>query len=124
MRVSRSEFERLVRTALEQIPPDFARYLQRIIVDIEDLPDAATCREMELSDPREIFGLYQGVPLTEWSVDNVERLPDRIVIYQSNLERACGSREELVKEIRLTVLHEIGHHFGLDEDDLDDLGYG
>lgn len=124
MRVSRSEFEGLVRKALEQVPPDFARFLERVIVDIEDAPDAAACRDMELDDPSEIFGIYQGVPLTEWSVDNVERLPDRIVIYQSNLEQACRSREELVEEIRLTVLHEIGHHFGLDEDDLDDLGYG
>lgn len=78
---------------------------------------------MDVDDPTELLGMYHGTPLTEreFGLDGI--LPDRVVIYQRNLEAMCETREEIVEQIRITVLHEVGHHFGLDEDDLAELGY-
>jgi predicted Zn-dependent protease with MMP-like domain len=124
MRLSSEEFGGLVEEALRAIPEEFERYLRDVVVEVEPMPDARSCREAELDDPTELLGLYHGTPLTERSVEHALALPDRITIYQQNIERVCHTRREIVDEIRLTVLHEIGHHFGLDEDELDELGYG
>lgn len=124
MRLSRRAFCALVERAIADLPPQFAPYLEELTVDVEDVPDAAVVRDLELDDPRELLGLYQGQPLTERHVDHAVRWPERIVIYQLNVQRACRTRAEIIEQVRRTVLHEIGHHFGLDEDDLDDLGYG
>lgn len=123
MKLSPREFAKLVERALVDIPEPFAGYLQDVAVDVEPLPSARICREMEVDDPSELLGLYEGVPLTERSVEELTRMPDRIILYQRNIEEMCESREEIVEEIRTTVLHEVGHHFGLDEDDLEELGY-
>ena len=124
MRLTTHEFRRLVAQALREIPPELAAYLDNVAVDVEPMPDADTCRSLELDDPTELMGFYQGTPLTERGLPESGDLPDRIIIYQRNIERDAHSRREIVEEIRTTVLHEIGHHFGLDEEDLDDLGYG
>ena len=123
MRLSANEFEKLVRQALKNLPEPFASRLRAVAIDIEPMPDARTCREMEVDDPTELLGLYQGTPLTERSIDDPPDLGDRIALYQRNIERDCDTREEVIEEIRTTVLHEVGHHFGLDEDDLTELGY-
>lgn len=124
MKLTTNEFRRLVAQALREIPPELAAYLDNVAVDVEPMPDADTCRSLELDDPTELMGFYQGTPLTERGLPESGDLPDRIIIYQRNIERDAHSRREIVEEIRTTVLHEIGHHFGLDEEDLDDLGYG
>jgi predicted Zn-dependent protease with MMP-like domain len=124
VKVSRGLFEKLVDKALDELPPAFARYLENIIIEVEDSPDAAACRSVGIDDPRGLLGLYHGVPLTHQSVEGPARLPDRISLYQQNIERICRTRDELVAQIRTTVLHEIGHYFGLDEEELDELGYG
>lgn len=124
MRLSQKQFLRLVEEAVAEIPPQMAVYLENVAIDVEDVPDAETCRSMELDDPTELMGLYHGTPLTERSVEMSGTMPDRIVIYQRNIEREARTRREIIDEVRTTVLHEIGHHFGLDEDALDDLGYG
>ncbi len=123
MRVSPEEFEQIVDDAIQSIPEGFHRYLQDVAVDIEDMPDAETCRQMKVRDSRELLGVYLGTPLTERHVEDSGRLPDRIVIYQRNIERICRTRRQMVDEIVRTVLHEVGHHFGLDEHQLRDLGY-
>lgn len=123
MKVSEKEFAALVREALEEIPYPFARFLEEIVVDVEPAPDAQACKEGGVDDPSELLGLYIGTPLTERSVDDSLRLPDRIVLYQKNIERECASKREIVEEVRTTVLHEVGHHFGLDENDLFEVGY-
>ena len=124
MRLSDEEFEAVVEEAVQSIPAGFDRYLQEIVVDIEDMPEEATCEELGLRDPRSLLGLYRGTPLTQRQVDAPYRYPERIVIYQRNVERACRSRRRMVTQIRKTVLHEIGHHFGLSERQLRELGYG
>lgn len=110
--------------ALREIPPAFAEFMQRLVIDIEQSPDEAVLAGLDINDPTELLGLYQGTPLTDRSVEQVPAMPDRVIIYQRNIEAACNSHEELIAEIRATVLHEVGHHFGLDEDELESLGYG
>ncbi len=124
MRLSDEEFEIVVDEAVRSIPEGFDRYLEDLVVDVEDMPDEATCREMRLRDPRGLLGLYRGTPLTKRHVDDPFRYPERIVIYQRNIERICRTREQMIEQIRKTVLHEIGHHFGLTERQLRELGYG
>jgi len=124
MQVDNETFERIVDEAVRSIPEGFNRYLEEIAIDIEDLPDRATCEELRLRDPRSLLGLYRGTPLTRRHVEAPYRYPERIVIYQRNIERVCRSRHQMVEQIRKTVLHEIGHHFGLSERQLRELGYG
>jgi len=88
------------------------------------MPSRADCDAADVDDPRSLLGLYHGTPLTERSVEHMYRFPERIAIYQSNIQRMGRNRRQIVRQIRKTVLHEIGHHFGLDEDDLSELGYG
>lgn len=123
MKFSTDAFAELVRQAMEGIPESFAEYLADVSVDVEPMPDRATCASLGIDDPRELLGLYHGVPLTERSLEFSGRMPDRITIYQRNIERICRSRAQVIEQVRKTVLHEVGHHFGLDEDDLEELGY-
>jgi len=124
MHLSDEEFEQVVEEAIQSIPEGFNRYLEEIVIDVEGMPDRATCEELDLRDPRSLLGLYRGTPLTERLVEQPYRYPERIVIYQRNIERLCRSRSRMVDQIRKTVLHEIGHHFGLNEHQLRELGYG
>lgn len=123
MHLSDEAFEAVVEDALRSIPEGFHRYFEQVVVDIEDMPDEDVCDDLGLDDPRGLLGLYQGVPLTERSVEAVSHLPERIIIYRRNIERMCRTRRQMVEQIRKTVLHEVGHHFGLTEQHLRDLGY-
>lgn len=123
IRLSDDEFGALVAEAIENLPDEFRRYLQDVVVDIEDFPDARTVRRMGRGSRRGLLGLYHGVPLTHRSVEHSGRLPDRITLYKHNIEDACDTPEEIVEQIRKTVLHEVGHHFGLEEDDLETRGF-
>ncbi len=123
MRMNEEAFAEIVEEALDSIPEGFRGYLRDVAVDVEDMPDQATCEDMDIRDPRELLGVYHGTPLTERHVDQPYRYPERIVIYQRNIERMCRSRRQMIDQIRKTVLHEVGHHFGLTEKHLHDLGY-
>lgn len=107
-------FEDHVRAALDSLPPDVAGALENVAVVVED---------ENAGDP-DIFGLYQGVPLPDRGIGYSGALPDRIAIYRLPLEETFTDPDELEHEIRVTVLHELGHYFGMDEDKLDELGYG
>lgn len=118
MRISRPEFERLVARALDELPEDFARMMENVVVVVEDEPHPEDMESVGLEPgDDELFGLYQGVPLVERDT-YYEALPDRVVIYRGPICRCTASRREAVREIRDTVVHELGHHFGLDEDDM------
>ena len=123
MKLSADEFAELVDEALQDIPEPLLAYMADMIIDIEPLPDRRTCESVGISDPRSLLGLYRGTPLTERSVEHHGRLPDHIAIYQRNIEQLCRTRRQIIRQIRKTVFHEVGHHFGLDEDDLAALGY-
>jgi predicted Zn-dependent protease with MMP-like domain len=118
--ISHAEFDRAVEAALASIPEDLQRYLENVIIEVRARPDAEFMEAHEAPD--DLLGLYVGVPLEDKGA-SAFMLPDRIVIFRDNLTAMCASREELIEEIRVTVLHEIGHHFGLDEDRLEELGY-
>ena len=105
-------FEEHVRAALESLPARLAQALDNVAVVIED----------EHPEDPDLFGLYEGVPLPERG-DMAGELPDRIAIYRLPLEEEFPDPAELEREIRITVLHELGHYFGLDEDRLAELGY-
>ena len=123
MKVSVEEFEQMVREAISDIPDELRAHLDNIVVDVEPAPRAEDLAELELEDATELLGLYHGTPLTERSAESGLQLPDRVTIYQRNIEQICESRREIVEQIRTTVLHEIGHFFGMDEDDLFEVGY-
>ena len=112
------EFQELVREALTGLPEQFARAMVNVAVVVEEEPTAEELESLGL-DPEQddLFGLYQGVPLPERGPD-APVLPDRIAIYRQPILWACETREEAVVEVRTTVIHELGHYFGLDEDEL------
>ena len=124
MRLSEEEFEEVVDEAIQSMPEGFRPYLDDIAVDVEEMPDPATCEELGLRSGRTLLGLYRGTPLTHRHVEAPYRYPERIVIYQRNIERVCKTKRRMIDQIRRTVLHEIGHHFGLNERQLRELGYG
>lgn len=105
------DFEEQVRAALDSLPPEFAAALENVAVVIEE----------ENPEEPDLFGWYDGLGP---GGDHTGALPDRIVIYRKPLERAFPEPEELRREIAITVLHEIGHFFGLDERRIEELGYG
>ena len=107
------EFDEHVRRALESLPPRLAGALENVAVVVED----------EHPEDPDLFGLYDGVPLTERG-DSAGSLPDRITIYRLPLQDEFADPDELEEEIRITVLHELAHFFGIEEDRLDELGYG
>ncbi len=107
-------FDDHVRAALDSLPADVAGALENVAVVVED----------ENAEDPDIFGLYQGVPLPDRGIGYSGALPDRIAIYRLPLEETFTDPDELEQEIRVTVLHELGHYFGMDEDKLDELGYG
>jgi len=119
MRVPPEEFDELVARALDELPEDFAALLDNVAVMVEEEPSAEDLESVGL-DPHagdELFGLYQGVSQLERDT-YYSALPDRVVIYRRPLIRACRDRRQLLREVRDTVIHELGHHFGLDEDDM------
>ena len=115
------EFERIVDDALAGLPPAFAARLDNVAVVVRDEPTDEDLREAELPPDSELFGLYVGVPLTD-RADYHMVLPDRILIFQGAHERHFDD-DELLEQIQKTVVHEVAHYFGIDDDRLHELGY-
>jgi predicted Zn-dependent protease with MMP-like domain len=121
--MERRRFARLVRQALDELPPPFSDWLENIDVVVEPRPSSRELRESGLQPGEVLFGLYQGVPLTERESYGMV-LPDKISIYQEPLEDEFPDEAELIAEIRDTVLHELAHHFGMSDEHLEQLGLG
>ncbi len=122
-RVPRTEFQKLVARAVELLPPRFLARLENVDVVVEDEP---TDEDLELAGVEPggtLLGLYHGIPQSERGSWYGNMLPDRIVIYRRPIEAIARNRREIQKEIRITLMHEIGHHFGLREDELSEAGY-
>jgi len=119
--VERGEFERLVAEALGDIPLRFRKAMRNIAIVVEDEPDADLLREMDIEPPDTLFGLYQGTPLTERHSGYGNTLPDRILLFQGPHEREAEDQEDLIVSIAETLIHEIGHYFGLSEEEIEDI---
>ena len=111
------EFERLVEEALANLPPQFADLLQNIAVVVEDEPNADDRSALEDPDD-ELLGIYRGVALTHRTHDMLPMLPDQIAIFRGPINRVARTRREAIHEIRDTVIHELGHYFGLHDHDM------
>ena len=107
-------FDAMVERALDGLPDDLARLVDNVVVLVEPEPPA---------DEPDLLGLYDGVALTDRYGDMLPELPDRIFIYRGPLLDMCETKEELIEEVRITVVHEVAHHFGIDDARLHALGY-
>ncbi|WP_205707952.1 metallopeptidase family protein [Kineococcus vitellinus] len=114
--MSEEEFEEAVADALDSVPEQLARAMDDVVVLVEDEPPAGM--------PPDLLGLYEGTPLTErgtwWAAGS---LPDRITVFRRPTLAVCADRDEVVAEVRITVVHEIAHHFGIDDERLHELGW-
>ena len=120
--MQRRHFLRLVRRALDGLPSPYAEWLANVDVVVERWPLPHQLRNAGLRADETLFGLYEGVPLTERSSDYGLVLPDKVTIFQEPLEQACATDAELVTEVSSTVLHELAHHFGISDEELERLG--
>jgi predicted Zn-dependent protease with MMP-like domain len=115
LEMTREEFEQLVGDALDRIPVELTRLMDNVAVFVEDEPPA--------EDP-ELLGLYEGVPLTERGEWYAGALPDRITIFMGPTLRLCETEDDVVEEVATTVVHEVAHHFGIEDARLHELGWG
>lgn len=118
-RVNRERFRELAESALERLPEEYRKYFMNITISVEDYPGREDAERLNLKRNR-LLGLYSGVPHTdkEGFFTIPYPLPDRIILYQRNIEDICSTEEELVEQIWKTLIHEVGHYFGLSEKDM------
>lgn len=119
--MDRAQFERLVADALASIPQRFRDAMTNLAIVVEDEPSRELLREMEVGPPDTLFGLYQGTPLTERRWDYGNALPDRILLFQGPHEREADDEDDLVVSIGETLIHEVGHYFGLSEEQIEEI---
>jgi len=119
--VNRKRFEQLVAEAIELIPARFRREMQNIAVVVEDEPGAELLEEMEIEPPDSLYGLYQGTPLPErtWGYGNT--LPDRVTLFRNVIEEDCETEDDVRDCIAETLIHEVGHYFGLSEEEIEEI---
>ena len=119
--MTRAEFERLVRDALEEVPKEISARLDNVDVVVEDRPTRNQLVGTRIEEDQYLLGLYEGIPLTD-RYDYTMVLPDKITLFQRNIEAICSSEEEIIREVRDTVVHEVAHHFGIDDERLEEMG--
>jgi predicted Zn-dependent protease with MMP-like domain len=117
--LDRGTFDRLVGDALRSIPRRFRAAMANLAIVVEDEPSRELLREMEIEPPGTLLGLYQGTPLTERRWDYGNTLPDRILLFQGPLERESDDEDDLMVAIGETLIHEIGHYFGMSEEQIE-----
>ncbi len=117
----RAQFEKRVAEALASIPRRFRDAMQNIAIVVEDEPSRELLEQMEIEPPDTLLGLYQGTPLTERRWDYGNTLPDRVLIFQGPHERAADDEDDLLVAIGETLIHEIGHYFGLSEEEIEEI---
>lgn len=123
--MDREAFEKLVEKIFEQLPEKFQSSIENVRIIIEDYPSDSLTQQLRLSSRDQLLGLYQGVPLpyrTSW-YGRSPVVPDTISLYQKNIEHRSRTEEELVRNVRETLMHEIGHYFGMTEEEIRSAGY-
>ncbi|MSQ25493.1 MAG: metallopeptidase family protein [Dehalococcoidia bacterium] len=121
--MNREKFEGLVSDALDGLPPQVMEMLDNVTVLVEGWPSGEQLRDQGMDSKHDLFGLYEGVPQSERGSGYHMALPDRITIFQGPLEAACATADELAHEVRATVVHELAHHFGWDDAEIEEMGY-
>ncbi len=119
MHLDRDAFEGLVQAALRRIPRRFRDEMQNLALVVEDEPSPETLAELDLEPAESLYGLYQGIPLPERGWAHGNTLPDRITLYQRPIEQDCVDEDEIRDVIGETLIHEIGHYFGLSEEEIE-----
>ena len=119
--MTRAKFERLVAEAVDLIPARFRREMKNLALVVEGEPSPDLLEEMEIEPPDSLYGLYQGTPLPErtWGFGNT--LPDRVTLFQKPIEEDCEDEDEVRAVIGETLIHEVGHYFGLSEEEIEDI---
>ncbi|MGH2719635.1 MAG: metallopeptidase family protein [Actinomycetota bacterium] len=120
--LAREAFEELVDSALEELPAELASRISNVDIVVQDLP-GPEAHAAHVEPGSILLGLYSGIPLTQRGWDYGGVLPDRITIYQDNIERIAGSPERIPALVRRTVIHEVAHHFGISDERLHELGW-
>jgi predicted Zn-dependent protease with MMP-like domain len=118
--MKREQFTKVVEEALDSLPQEFRSRIRNVAVLVEDMP-ANQPSGQPGQNRRLLLGVFHGVPTTRKSIFDMPTGPDHIVLYQKNIEAVCSSEAEVRAQIRLTVIHELGHYFGLDEEQLKDV---
>ena len=121
--MERQAFEKLLDEAIRELPAEFRDKLENVAVIVEDYPSEQLMTQMGLSSEDTLFGLYEGVPLTERGFFDQPLHPDRILIFQKAIEDECDTVEETKEELKTTLVHEVAHFFGMGDDYLEELGY-
>ena len=122
IRLSQEDFEEMVVKCYEVLPEELLEYLENLDIVVEEWPSEDVLADTGTLYKDRLLGLYTGVSRLERG-DHMPFLPDKITLYQRPIEEICNSREEVEEEVRKTLLHEVGHYLGMDEDYLDWLGY-
>ena len=118
--MKREHFVKVVEEALDSLPQEFLSCIRNVAVLVEDMPSHQPSPQPE-QQRRLLLGLFHGVPTTKKSIFDLPTGPDYIVLYRKNIEAVCSSEAEVREQIRLTVIHELGHYFGMDENQLKDV---
>ena len=117
-RITKAEFEKLVAEALEGLPPEFREALENVVISVEEEPEDEDYDGTGTPDDEELFGVYRGAMMTERAFDELPSLPPQIAIFRGPIVRCCRTSREAVQEIQDTVRHELGHYFGLEDEEM------
>jgi predicted Zn-dependent protease with MMP-like domain len=124
MKLSREKFEAAVERAIARIPSEIRERMHNLVIHVEQRPSRELLADMGEPEDEILYGIYDGIPLPERSAFDPPLHPDRILIFQEPLEEYCETIDELEEEIEITVVHEVAHYLGIDDDRLEELGYG
>jgi predicted Zn-dependent protease with MMP-like domain len=123
MNISEEEFQVLMEQAMDSIPKDFKSRMDNIAFIVEQFPSSSDLERLGMNDGRYLLGLYSGIPYTYRNTWYTGTTPDRIILFQKNIESLCRTKEELVEKIREVVVHEIAHYFGMTDDEIRKAGF-
>jgi predicted Zn-dependent protease with MMP-like domain len=121
--VTEEEFQQIMETAISSIPSNFKKKIDNLVFIVEPSPTEHDLSRLNITDSRQLLGLYSGIPYTHRDTWYMATLPDRIILFQKNIEALCNSKEDLISRIREVVIHEVAHYFGMTDKEIREAGY-